>query len=130
MDNYTHFYQAGSAHVVFPSRALDALGTNNASGFGFYAATPMFVPLATQTPVKKNDNHATYYNDGYWTKYLPGTGYTLQIYNEAGNSLVKEIAFTSADELMPMKVVTDLEGSHTNSNSSVTAMFITAIMVQ
>ena len=113
MDNYEHFYQSGTAHVVFPSRALDALGTDNKDGLGFYAATPMFVPLATQTPVKKNSNHATYYNDGYWTKYLPGTGYTLQIYNSAGNSLVKEVAFTSADELMPMKVVTDLEGNHT-----------------
>ena len=113
MDNYEHFYQSGTAHVVFPSRALDALDTNNKDGLGFYAATPMFVPLATQTPVKKNSNHATYYNDGYWTKYLPGTGYTLQIYNSAGNSLVKEVAFTSADELMPMKVVTDLEGNHT-----------------
>ena len=113
MDNYEHFHQSGTAHVVFPSRALDALGTDNKDGLGFYAATPMFVPLATQTPVKKNSNHATYYNDGYWTKYLPGTGYTLQIYNSAGNSLVKEVAFTSADELMPMKVVTDLEGNHT-----------------
>ena len=113
MNNYEHFYQSGTAHVVFPSRALDALGTNNATGLGFYAATPMFVPLATQTPVKKNSDRAAYYNDGYWTKYLPGTGYTLQIYNSAGNSLVKEVAFTSADELMPMKVVTDLEGNHT-----------------
>lgn len=113
MNNYEHFYQSGTAHVVFPSRALDALGTDNKDGLGFYAATPMFVPLATQTPVKKNSNHATYYNDGYWTKYLPGTGYTLQIYNSAGNSLVKEVAFTSADELMPMKVVADLEGNHT-----------------
>ena len=113
MDNYEHFYQSGTAHVVFPSRALDALGTDNKDGLGFYAATPMFVPLATQTPVKKNSNHATYYNDGYWTKYLPGTGYTLQIYNAAGNVMQKQIEFTSADELMPMKVVADLEGNHT-----------------
>ena len=115
MATYENFHQAAPdyAHVVFPSRALDALGTNNASGLGFYAATPMFVPLATQTPVKKNSDRAAYYNDGYWTKYLPGTGYTLQIYNAAGISLEKEIAFTSADELMPMKVVTDLEGGHT-----------------
>lgn len=113
MNNYEHFYQSGTAHVVFPSRALDALGTDNKDGLGFYAATPMFVPLATQTPVKKNSNHATYYNDGYWTKYLPGTGYTLQIYNAAGNVMQKQIEFTSADELMPMKVVTDLEGNHT-----------------
>lgn len=115
MGNSGDFYQTAPdyAHVVFPSRTLDALGSNNATGLGFYAATPMFVPLATQTPVKKNSDRAAYYNDGYWTKYLPGTGYTLQIYNSAGNSLVKEVAFTSADELMPMKVVTDLEGNHT-----------------
>jgi len=113
MDGYTHFYQAGEAHVVFPCRSLDALGTNKATGLGFYAATPMFVPLATQTPVKKNDNHAAYYNDGYWTKYLPGTGYSLDIYQSDGSTNVKIVEFTSADELMPMKVVTDLEGGHT-----------------
>lgn len=113
MNNYESFYQGSAAHVVFPSRALDALSTNNDNGLGFYAATPMFVPLATQTPVDMNSGHAKYYNDGYWTKYLPGTGYTLQIYNESGSSLLKTIAFTSADELMPMKAVADLEGGHT-----------------
>lgn len=115
MDNYGNFYQAepNVAHVVFPSRSLDALGTNKATGLGFYAATPMFVPLATQTAVKKNNNRAEYYNDGYWTKYLPGTGYSLDIYQSDGSTHVKTVAFTSADELMPMKVVTDLEGSHT-----------------
>ena len=115
MENSGDFYQIApnAAHVVFPSRAMDALTTNNDAGLGFYAATPMFVPLATQTPVEKNSGRALYYNDGYWTKYLPGTGYTLQIYNESGNSLLKTIAFTSADELMPMKAVADLEGGHT-----------------
>ena len=115
MGNSGDFYQdaPNAAHVVFPSRAMDALTTNNDAGLGFYAATPMFVPLATQTPVAKNSGRALYYNDGYWTKYLPGTGYTLQIYNESGSSLLKTIAFTSADELMPMKAVADLEGGHT-----------------
>ena len=115
MNNYSNFYQASPnvAHVVFPCRSLDALNTDKATGLGFYAKTPMFVPLATQTPVKKNGNRAEYYNDGYWTKFTPGTGYSLDIYQSDGSTHVKIIEFTSADELMPMKVVTDLEGSHT-----------------
>ena len=110
MSNYESFYQGSAAHVVFPSRALDALSTDNANGLGFYAATPMFVPLATQTPVDMNSGHAKYYNDGYWTKFTPGTGYTLEIYNNSTGAFIKSEEFTSADDLMPMKATVDLEG--------------------
>lgn len=115
MDNYEFFYQNSPnvAHVVFPTRNSDALTTNKNNDNGFYAGTPMFVPRAGQTGVKQNSNRAEYYNEGYWTKYTPGTGYILRIYNEAGNTLLKTAEFTSADELMPMTAVVDLEATTT-----------------
>ena len=114
MDNYDYFHQESPnvAHVVFPTRYADALTTNKVSEAGFKAMTPMFVPLEGQTGIKQNDDRADYYNRGYWTMYTPGTGYTLEIYNEYGNSLLKSIAFTSEDDLMPMKAVADLEAGH------------------
>lgn len=115
MDNYEFFSQNSPnvAHVVFPTRNSDALTTNKNNDNGFYAGTPMFVPRAGQTGVKQNDNRAEYYNEGYWTKYTPGTGYILRIYNNAGNTLLKTAEFTSADELMPMTAVVDLEATTT-----------------
>jgi len=75
--------------------------------------TPMFVPAdkSTYNPTTKNGN-AKYYNQGYWTKYIGDkTGYTLQIYNSAGNSLLKEIPLTGDENLMPMTAKADLEGT-------------------
>lgn len=115
MDNYEFFSQSAPnvAHVVFPTRNSDALTTNKNNDNGFYAKTPMFVPRAGQTGVMQNNNRAAYYNEGYWTKYTPGTGYSLKIYNAAGNALLKDIPFTSEDELMPMTAVVDLEATTT-----------------
>lgn len=116
MNNYENFYQtSGVAHVVYPTMSSDALGTEKADGLGFYAKTPMFVPLAIAESDGKlqNNNKARYYNDGYWTKYSAGTGYKLTIYQSDGTTVVKELAFTSDNELMPMKVVTDLEANRT-----------------
>ena len=116
MNNYENFYQSsGVAHVVYPSRYLDALGADNANGLGFYSKTPMFVPypLAEDAGTLQNDNKARYYNAGYWTKYTPGTGYTLEIYYSDGSTLREAIPFTSEDDLMPMKAVADLEAGQT-----------------
>ncbi len=111
-----NFWASGTGEPVsYPARRADDLA-DKAGETGFYAATPMFVPLAGQTPITKNESgggKALYYNSGYWTKYLPGTGYTLEIYNAAGNSKLKEMDFSSADELMPMKAVADLEANTT-----------------
>ena len=113
MSGYENFYQNSPnvAHVVFPTRYADALTTDKSTEAGFYSKTPMFVPLAGQTGVKQNDNRAEYYNAGYWTKYTPGTGYSLKIYNSAGNTVLKTIDFTSEGDLMPMTAVVDLEAS-------------------
>jgi len=103
-------------NVVYPANYPDAYNTDKSSENGFKAATPMFVPLATQNGVTLNSSgggKANYYNAGYWTKYTPGTGYTLEIYNSAGNVLLKSVEFTSEDELMPMKAVVDLEAGQT-----------------
>ena len=115
-DNTEFFWKAGGVNVVYPANYPDAINTDKSSENGFKAATPMFVPLATQDGVTLNQSSggkADYFNAGYWTKYTPGTGYTLEIYNEAGNVKLKSVEFTSADELMPMKATVDLEGGTT-----------------
>ena len=111
---YENFYKAdGGENVVYPARRADDLA-DKAGAIGFYAATPMFVPLAGQTPVKKNSNKANYFNSGYWTKYTSGTGYTLEVYYDSDSSeKIKDIAFNSADELMPLAAVANLEASTT-----------------
>ena len=102
-------------NVVYPANYADAIATDKSSENGFKAATPMFVPIS-QDPVAINvgsGGKANYYNAGYWTTYTPGTGYTLEIYNDAGSLLLKSIEFTSEDDLMPMKAVADLEAGKT-----------------
>ena len=101
------------ASVVYPANYYqNKIGEDHSAENGFKSATPMFVPLAGQSKTTMNSK-ADYYNRGYWTKYLPGTGYTLRIYNSAGSTLLKSIEFTSEDELMPMKAVVDLEAGQT-----------------
>ena len=115
-ENYEYFWYNPVVNVVYPANYPDAINTDKSSENGFKAATPMFVPLATQEGKTLNSSgsgKANYYNAGYWTKYTPGTGYTLEIYNEAGNVMLKSVEFTSADELMPMKAVVDLEAGQT-----------------
>ena len=111
-----NFWKTGTGeNVVYPANYPDDIHTDKSSENGFKAATPMFVPIS-QDPVVLNSSgggKANYYNAGYWTKYTPGTGYTLEIYNNAGNVLLKSIEFTSEDELMPMKAVVDLEAGQT-----------------
>lgn len=115
-DNVDEFWASNPGiGVVYPANYADAISTDKSSENGFKAATPMFVPLNID-PVAINvggGGRANYNNAGYWTKYTPGTGYTLEIYNSAGNSLLKSVEFTSEDELMPMKATVDLEGGTT-----------------
>lgn len=111
-----NFWKTGTGeNVVYPANYPDAIHTDKSSENGFKAATPMFVPIS-QDPVVLNSSgggKANYYNAGYWTKYTPGTGYTLEIYYSDGSKKIKEVEFTSADDLMPMKAVVDLEASST-----------------
>lgn len=104
-------------NVVYPANYPDAIHTNKSAENGFKAATPMFVPLASQAAVPLNSSDggkANYYNAGYWTKYTPGTGYTLEIYYDDDESpTIKSIEFTSDDELMPMKAIASLEANTT-----------------
>ena len=114
-DNSENFWKSGGVNVVYPANYPDAINTDKSSENGFKAATPMFVPLATQDKVTLNQSSggkADYYNAGYWTMYNPGTGYTLEIYS-SGGSFLKSQTFTSLDDLMPMKAVVDLEGGQT-----------------
>ena len=115
-DGAENFWGSGTGvNVVYPVNNADNIHTDaRPDDNGFYAKTPMFVPLAGQATVVLNNSgggKANYYNRGYWTKYTPGTGYILKIYNNEGNMLLKSIPFTSADELMPMTAVVDLEAS-------------------
>ncbi|MBQ6724352.1 MAG: InlB B-repeat-containing protein [Paludibacteraceae bacterium] len=114
--NMEFFWKSGGVNVVYPANYPDAINTDKSSETGFKAATPMFVPLATQDKVTLNQSSggkADYYNAGYWTMYTPGTGYRLEIYNSDGSSMIKYADFESADDLMPMKAVLDLEGGQT-----------------
>lgn len=116
-DNSEYFWATNpGVNVVYPAHYPDGIHTNKSSENGFKAATPMFVPLTGQSAVvlnSVNSGKANYYNAGYWTKYTPGTGYTLEIYNSAGSVLLKSVEFTSEDDLMPMKAVVDLEAGQT-----------------
>lgn len=115
-DNAQYFWKLGGVNVVYPANYPDAINTDKSSENGFKAATPMFVPLEIQDPVTLNHSSggkADYYNAGYWTKYTPGTGYRLEIYNNSTGAFIKAQDFTSEDELMPMKAVVDLEGGQT-----------------
>ena len=103
-------------NVVYPANYQDDIHTNKSSENGFKAATPMFVPIAGQTATVLNSvnyGKANYFNRGYWVQYTPGTGYTLEIYNSAGNQLLKSVAFTSDGDLMPMEATVDLEAGQT-----------------
>ena len=115
-DGSEFFWKSGGVNVVYPANYPDAINTDKSSETGFKAATPMFVPLATQDKVTLNSSSggkADYYNAGYWTKYTPGTGYRLEIYNNGTGAFIKAQDFTSADDLMPMKATVDLEGGTT-----------------
>lgn len=114
---YQFFWKANPGeNVVYPARHMDSHGTDRASELGFYSKTPMFVPIP-ESDVKLNVSGTGWANyfSGYWTKYTPGTGYTLQVYTEVNsvNVLVREVEFTSPDDLMPMKATLNLEASHT-----------------
>ena len=116
-NGYQYFWKSGDGeNVVYPTRYPDAKTADKASESGFKPMTPMFVPLASQTAMVMNNSDggkANYYNYGYWTMYTAGTGYTLEVYNSAGNNLLKTATFASADELMPMRAVVDLEAGAT-----------------
>ena len=115
--NAEFFWGSGTGvNVVYPANYQDAIHTDKSSENGFKAATPMFVPLAGQAATVLNNSgggKANYFNRGYWTKYTPGTGYTLEIYNSTGGSLLKTIEFTAEDDLMPMEATADLEAGTT-----------------
>ncbi|MCR5533384.1 MAG: InlB B-repeat-containing protein [Paludibacteraceae bacterium] len=108
VNGYQWFWET---EVVYPSRYADDYDAEKVGENGFYAKTPMFVPTASQSEWKLNNNGTNYYNAGYWTKYTPGTGYTLEVYRtvDAVNVLVRSVPFTSADDLMPMTATLDLE---------------------
>lgn len=108
VNGYQWFWET---NVVYPSRYADDYDAEKVGENGFYAKTPMFVPTASQSVWKLNNNGTNYYNAGYWTKYTPGTGYTLEVYRtvDAVNVLVRSVPFTSADDLMPMTATLDLE---------------------
>ncbi|MEE0950588.1 MAG: InlB B-repeat-containing protein [Paludibacteraceae bacterium] len=77
----------------------------------FSEGTPLFVPATDQT--KEEKNGAKYYSKGYWVNYIgEHTGYTLIIYNEAGDKELIRQKFTSANKRMNMTSVIDLEAEH------------------
>ena len=83
----------------------------------FTSGTPMFIPTADQSPEKQNGNATSYYNKGYWVKYMDGTGYELRIFNQIEGDGTKEVMsvpleFTTSEK-MPMSATVDLEAGKT-----------------
>ena len=83
----------------------------------FTSGTPMFIPTADQSPEKLNGNATSYYNKGYWVKYMDGTGYELRIFNQIEGDGTKEVMsvpleFTTSEK-MPMSATVDLEAGKT-----------------
>ena len=82
----------------------------------FTSGTPVFVPAAGQKAVDRNTNSgqtAQYYSEGYWVKYMGRTGYSLLIYNKAGDTELMRQDFTSDNLRMSMKAIINLEANHT-----------------
>ncbi len=121
LENYHGFEgtEADPVHVCYPTIPNPNNAQSEMAYFGFYSKTPMFVPSkayydATSEGDLWNKSKARYCNSGYWTKYTSGTGYYLRIYdpNDA-SKLIKKIAFTSEDDLIPMTATADLEANKT-----------------
>ena len=105
-DSQAGYQNFHSTEAVYPTR--------NDYSYGFNEGSPMFVPLSKAAQTAENLNSTSYYSRGYWVNYLgENIGYTLLIYDAAGNQELKRIRFTpSANKTMPMKVVVDLEANH------------------
>lgn len=82
----------------------------------FSESTPLFVPATDGTAESRKDvvNGAQYYNKGYWVTYLgEATGYTLLVYNSAGDVQLKSEPFIAADKRMTMTSTVELDASST-----------------
>jgi|GEM_PF-2766242 len=80
----------------------------------FSESTPLFVPATDGTADSRKTvvNEAQYYNKGYWVTYLgEATGYTLLVYNSAGNVQLKSEPFIAADKRMTMTSMVQLDAS-------------------
>lgn len=80
----------------------------------FSESTPLFVPATDGTAESRKDyvNEAPYYNKGYWVTYLgEATGYTLLVYNSAGDVELKREPFIAADKRMTMTSTVQLDAS-------------------
>lgn len=80
----------------------------------FSESTPLFVPATDDTAESRKDdvNGAQYYNKGYWVTYLgEATGYTLLVYNSAGDVELKREPFIAADKRMTMTSTVQLDAS-------------------
>ena len=82
----------------------------NGNNQGFNAGTPMFVPISQEENYRKNENKTPYYNRGYWTQYIGGTGYSIDIFH-ANGTYDKSINFEEGDsEGMPFTANVYLNG--------------------
>ena len=82
----------------------------NGNNQGFNAGTPMFVPISQEENYRKNENATPYYDRGYWTQYIGGTGYSIDIFH-ANGTYDKSINFEEGDsEGMPFTANVYLNG--------------------
>ena len=82
----------------------------NGNNQGFSSGTPMFVPITQNENYRKNNNATPYYDRGYWTQYIGGTGYSIDIFH-ANGTYDKSINFEEGDsEGMPFTANVYLNG--------------------
>ena len=96
--NHDNFYGNASSYPT------------NGNNQGFNAGTPMFVPISQEENYRKNENATPYYDRGYWTQYIGGTGYSIDIFH-ANGTYDKSINFEEGDsEGMPFTANVYLNG--------------------
>ena len=112
---YVAFTELEQTNYKYFAKTIDA--KNKVAYRTDYKSTtlPMFVPLASQTPVNKNTGFADYYNEGYWMNYPENTGYSLHIYNAKTGGVSDEMQsipfeFT-ADKTLPMTIKVELNAN-------------------
>lgn len=78
----------------------------------FTSGTPVFVPVK-QNAVKQNENGTSYYNEGFWVKYMGGTGYHLKVFNQNGDSINSSAFEYATANRVPMVATVELEAGQT-----------------
>ena len=106
----------GRSHTNFNGMDVVYPINGNVGDQGFNSGTPMFVPLAKTVqpdPNYRKNGSTPYFDRGYWTKYLAGTGYSIDVFYSNG-TYDKSVAFEGdGTHNMPYTATVNLTGGST-----------------